>query len=201
MEVFVESIEDVAEAPTSSGLQTHRSTYAEYRALDVDDNFLYELLNGKIVKKSVPSPFHQQASGNFYFALRTFVQPQKLGIVLYAPIDVFVDDANVLQPNVLFVREERRSIVTSDGVMGSPDLVVEVISPSSVRYDRVEKMKLYRRVGVQEYWLIDPNNRTVEVYHLTPEGYDIAEFAVEEGDVKSSVCAGFSINARDVFAA
>ncbi len=143
-----------------------RITTNDFRIMEFDDtdSFYYELLNGELVAKSAPSPFHQRISGNIYFAMRLFATEHNLGEVLYAPIDVFLDEYNAAQPDVLFLSREKQHLVTPDGVQGPPDLVVEIISPSSMKRDRGDKMKLYERCGIGEYWLVDARTRSVEVY-------------------------------------
>jgi len=135
-------------------------SYAEYRELDLDDDYHYELLHGDLVKKSAPSPQHQAIAFDIAFALNQFCRNTGInGRVLMAPIDVVVDEFNVPQPDVLYVSEARREIITADGIVGAPDVVMEVISPSSISRDRHLKRKLYERLGVQEYWILDPNNQ------------------------------------------
>ena len=180
-------------------ISTKRSTYTDYKALDVDDNFWYELINGELVKKSAPSPKHQRISMKLSSLLHTFVTERSLGVVLCAPVDVFVDELNVPQPDVLFIAKEREEIITDDGVIGAPNLVVEILSPSSIKRDRKDKMHLYKRLKVQEYWIIDPNNQAAEVYHLIDDDYDLVSFAVERGNVDSTQLAGFSLEVSTIF--
>lgn len=143
-----------------------RITMNDFRAMEFDDtdSFYYELINGELVAKSAPSPLHQRISRNIFRALDNFVVSNNLGEVLYAPIDVFLDEYNATQPDVLFLSREKQHLVTPDGVQVSPDLVVEIISPSSMKRDRGDKMKLYERCGIGEYWLVDARTRSVEVY-------------------------------------
>lgn len=197
-------METILEEPSvhaASGIRSaeRRVSYAEYRVLDVDDDYFYELINGELVKKSAPSPFHQILVVNLAVALNRFTKENNLGgQILVAPVDVFVDDYSAPQPDVLYISEARRSIITSDGVMGAPDLVMEVLSPSSISRDRNDKRKLYERLKVQEYWILDPNNRSIEVYALTEAGYDIAGFAVEQGTASSDVLQGFSVTVQEI---
>jgi Uma2 family endonuclease len=147
-------------------VSTTRITANDFRNMEFDDSdsFYYELLNGELVAKSAPSPFHQRISRNIFRALDNFIITNNLGEVLYAPIDVFLDEYNATQPDVLFLSPEKQHLVTPHGVQGAPDLVVEIISPSSIKRDRGDKMKLYERCGVGEYWLVDARTRSVEVY-------------------------------------
>ena len=175
-------------------------TVKEYLAReDFEEGFYYELINGIIVKKSAPAPRHQNASGNLFVALSNFIRKGQLGKVFHAPLDVFFDEFSVLEPDILFIAKDRLSIVTENGIEGVPDLVIEILSPSSARYDRGEKMKIYRRTGVREYWIVDPRSQTLELYSLQDGEYDLNSFATETGEVESQVLAGFTVTVEEVF--
>jgi Uma2 family endonuclease len=174
-------------------------TYADYRELDVDDNLLYELLNGDLVKKSAPSPQHQTVVVNLLFAIKSFINEKNKGRVFVAPIDVFLDDYNVPQPDLIFISEAKKGIITQDGIMGVPDLVVEVISPSSWRRDRFEKMKLYKKYEIPEFWLIDPQNQSIEVFTYADNDFDVFSLGVETDEIQSKVLDGFSIKVKTIF--
>jgi Uma2 family endonuclease len=176
-----------------------RVRYEEYRAFDVDDTFFYELINGELVKKSAPSPRHQILQSKLFLALGTFVATTNAGIVLCAPVNVFVDEYNVPQPDLLFVAEAHRHFITDDGIFGPPDLVVEILSPHSIARDRVAKMRLYQRLEVPEYWICDPNNQSVEIYERTPDGYELLSFAVEQGLLQSKVLPDLALDAATLF--
>jgi Uma2 family endonuclease len=165
-----------------------------------NDNFLYELISGKKHQKTANLPFHQLVSQNVNRELATFVRQNQLGRVLYAPVDVILDDYNAPQPDLLFISNRRSAILTKDGVMGAPDLVVEIISPSSVLRDRVDKMRLYRQYEVLEYWLIDPQNQSFEVYILENTDYQPYSFATQTGKIESKILNGFEIDLQEVFA-
>ncbi|MBC7920735.1 MAG: Uma2 family endonuclease [Ferruginibacter sp.] len=181
-------------------IQTARYTYADYRSLDVDDNYLYELIDGELVKKSAPSPQHQLISGNLYSLLKSFVVAKQAGKVLYAPVDVFVDDYNAPQPDLLYISQTHLEYITPDGIFGPPDLVVEIVSPTSISRDYVKKLRIYERFGVAEYWIVNPNYRSVEVYQLINQEYNLVSSAVETGKVQSKVLTGLELNINEVFA-
>lgn len=147
--------------------------YREFREMEFDDNdpFQYELLDGELVKKNAPTPWHQRLSGNLYFTLRQYVTEKKLGEVFYSPIDVFLNDYNAPQPDLVFVSEGKKNMITNDGIIGIPDLVVEIISPSSIRRDRFDKRAIYERFAIPEYWIADPQNQEIEVYVLNDKGH------------------------------
>ena len=177
-----------------------RYTYADYKNLDVADHFLYELINGELVKKSAHSPRHQDVLINLIRHVDGYVFTKKLGKVLCAPIDVFIDDYNAPQPDLLFVKAEHKQHITQDGIFGPPDLIVEILSPSSITRDRIDKMRIYKNFGVAEYWIVDPNYASVEVYQLVEKEYELYSFAIEKGSIQSKVLNGFVLNIEDVFA-
>ncbi|KER09051.1 MAG: hypothetical protein HY22_14045 [[Candidatus Thermochlorobacteriaceae] bacterium GBChlB] len=163
-----------------------------------DDLAQYELINGELVRKSSPAPKHQIISGNLFREIDKIMREKNLGIV-YAPVDVFFNDYNLVQPDVLFITTARRDIITNDGVAGAPHLAVDIISPLSVVRDRVDKLKLYERFGVKEYWLIDAQNASAEIYLNTPNGYEIFSAATLDGKIASSVLNEFSIELKMLF--
>ena len=172
---------------------------ADFLEMDVEPGFIYELINGEIVKKSAPSPKHQIALGELFASLHSFVKKRKLGKVLTAPLDVFFDEYSSLQPDLLFVAKTREEIITDNGVEGAPDLIIEILSPSTMKNDRGDKMKIYRQHQVREYWIVDPKNQSIEVYRHQNNDYDLVAFAVEEGEITSQVLEGFSLNVKGLF--
>ena len=183
-------------------LELKRTSIHEFRQMnfDEDDNFLYELLDGEIVKKSAPSPQHQFLSRNLFRQLDKIIVANNLGEILYAPIDVFLDEYCVPQPDLVFVSKENAHIITKHGIEGVPDLVVEVISPSSVIRDRIEKKNIYERFGVKEFWLIDAQNEEIEIYVLENSKYELLSAATStEGEIKSKVFADLKIDLNEIF--
>jgi Uma2 family endonuclease len=180
---------------------TSRITYAEFRTMEFadDDTAHYELINGDLVRKAAPSPEHQLILRNLAFEMHQFVRERNFGTVLFAPIDVFLDDYNAPQPDLLFISESKKSIITKDGIIGVPDIVVEIISPSSVVRDRIEKLGLYERFAVPEYWLVDAQNKSVEIYQHTSNGYEVFSAATVEENVKSKILDGFSMELKTLF--
>lgn len=181
-----------------------KMTYRTFREMEFDDNdnFLYELLNGELVKKSAPSVSHQRMVVDLVFKIKLFIQETNAGEVLCAPVDVYLDDENVPQPDIVFVSEKRLKIIDENEgiVMGAPDLVVEIISPSSLKRDRFDKKELYERFGVKEYWLVDPNNTTIEVHKNRKNGgFKLFSFAAVKGKIKSSVLKEFQLDVADFF--
>lgn len=176
-------------------------TYQDYLALPETVNRL-ELIDGQLVREPSPGFRHQQIVGNLFDCFRQFVRRRRLGIVLMAPLDVVLGregEEEVLQPDVLFIAQERASVVQNDVIRGAPDLVVEVLSPSTAARDRAVKRVLYLRYGVREFWIVDPESRTIEVF-LFREGRFVSQGVLGEGGtVSSSVLAGLRIPVSEIF--
>jgi len=167
-------------------------TYAEYANLD--DDTVFEIINGKAIMSPSPELFHQRWSRRILLAIERHVEAGKLGEVFYAPIDVVLDLENVVQPDLVFVSAANAGLLERRGIMGVPDLVVEVISPSSLRRDRYDKRELYARFGVKEFWLADVANHSLEVLTLQNDGYQLSSCATGEGKIRSTILAGFELD-------
>ena len=146
-----------------------------------------------------PNRAHQRIDAKLGWRLAQFVEERDLGEVFSAPFDVVLSDTNVVQPDLLFVSKEQAYIVTEDNIRGAPDLVVEIISPSTIERDRSLKRALYARYGVREYWLVDPDIRTVTVLLLDEGAFvEIARYGAGQ-TLTSPTLAGFTANLDDIF--
>jgi Uma2 family endonuclease len=150
---------------------------ADYLKLP-DDGNRYEVYEGEI-HQMPPSPnlAHQRIVRRLLGVLDSHVEQRKLGEVFVAPLDVILSDFTVVQPDLIFVSNARQEIVLSQHIRGAPDLVVEVVSPSSERRDREIKAQLYARLGVPHYWLVDPQREEAAAYELHAGGYRVAVVA------------------------
>lgn len=117
-----------------------------------------------------PTPEHQDIAGAAYILLWQTAR-ETGGRAFTAPLDVHFDENSVAQPDALYLAPGSRCVVEEKRLVGPPDLVVEVLSPATVRRDRTVKFLLYERHGVREYWLVDPTHRLVEVWRLEGERY------------------------------
>lgn len=142
-----------------------RLTVEDYRQLPADD-WRYQLIDGEIVMSPSPNFFHQTILANIFGLLAPHVQEKRLGLVRFAPLDFYLDDNNVYQPDIFFVSESRKHVIRKDGLHGAPDLAVEVLSPRTARYDLEAKRAGYARSGVAELWLVYPKAKRIDVYHL-----------------------------------
>lgn len=161
---------------------------------------LYEIYDGRLIPIHRPSPTfrHQIVVGNLLRLLFPFVQLRGLGKVLPGPLDVIMAEDNTAEPDLLYISEENMGIA-QDWVRGVPDLMVEVISPSSIARDRYEKMEQYARFGVKEYWIIDPAYYSVEILVLNGKHFAVHSIAAEEGVAESKILPGLSVDVAQVF--
>jgi Uma2 family endonuclease len=172
-------------------------TYQDYLLLPEGDR--RELVHGDFYMVPAPSIRHQDILANISVILRRYVNENNTGKLLWSPVDVVFTDKDVVQPDILYISNERRDIITEANISGAPDLVIEILSPGTADRDRQLKLRLYARHGVSEYWIVDPDERSVQIMELGPEGYDKIR-SLDSGEIASSVLPGLSIGIDDVFA-
>jgi Uma2 family endonuclease len=178
-----------------------RLTYGDYLRFP-NDGRRHELIDGEQIVTPTPVLRHQELLGRLFLALGNYLERHPVGEVYTAPLDVILSDHDVVQPDLLFVSNDRRDVL-QDWVRGAPDLVVEILSPSTRRTDEVAKRHLYDRFGVREYWVVDPEIEIVKIYRRAEAGSFVraGEPGAESGDVLETVLLpGFSMNLRALFA-
>ncbi len=178
---------------------TIKFTYEDYKNLPESETKRYELIEGELLMVPSPTFEHQDISANLEFALAKFVREHKLGKVLNAPLDVVLDDENVVQPDIIFIATARSHIIHKEAIRGAPDLVVEILSPATAERDRTVKKKLYARAGVTEYWLVDPERKTIEVLKLGETGFERIALYKENETLTSPLFKGLNIPLSEVF--
>jgi Uma2 family endonuclease len=146
-----------------------RFTYEDYVLLPEDRR--YEVIDGELFMTPAPTPNHQLILMRLARVLEDYARVQGEGTVLIAPCDVVLSQTDVLQPDVFFVSAERVEIIGEKYIGAAPDLVVEVLSPSTESRDRIAKAKRYAKFGVREMWLVDSKAKTIEVLVNSPEGF------------------------------
>lgn len=173
-------------------------TYEDY--VRTPDGERYQLLDGVLVKEPAPGVPHQVVSANLSFLLQTFVRATGVGLVLTSPIDLVLSRENVLQPDIAFIARERVAGVVNDrGIWAAPDLVVEILSPSTEKRDRELKREIYARHGLTELWLVDLKHQVIEVYRST-EGTLVLAQRHGPGDmVTTPTLPGLTIPVDEVF--
>jgi Uma2 family endonuclease len=165
------------EPTVESGHSTTKLTYEDYVRFP-DDGLRHEIIDGEHYVTPSPSMRHQRILGNFFYLIRAYLEDHPLGDVFFAPFDALLGPHDVVVPDLLYISSERSHFLTSQNLQGPPNLVIEVLSPSTSRRDRHLKRDLYERVGVEEYWLADPRRDVVIVYrwgsdaHASPVEYE-----------------------------
>ena len=174
-----------------------RLTYEDYAKTPDDER--WELIDGELIEMPSSTVPHQRVSMKAGTRLSVFVESGGLGEVFHAPIDVVLADTVVVQPDLVFVSNERADIITNANIQGAPDLVVEIRSPSTAGHDEVTKRALYERYGIPEYWMADPQAQTVNVLLLGENGYELAGIYTRGQTLNSPSLEGFSLNLDDIF--
>ena len=119
--------------------------------------------------------------------------------MFFAPFDVYFNETNVVQPDLIFVSSERALIVNDDNIRGAPDMVVEILSPSTANRDRVLKRALYAEHGVREFWIADTDAKTISVFLLGDAGFELTSIYGEGQTLTSPTLSGFSVDLDDLF--
>jgi Uma2 family endonuclease len=179
-------------------LPGRRFTYEEYRRLPDDER--YELVAGELQSTPAPSGHHQSIQALLLIHLGSFVLEHHMGKLLGGPTDVILSDETVLHPDLLFIARERRSIYDRErGVVGAPDLVIEILSPSTLERDLVIKRQLYGEHGVREYWIVDPEAESIEVLTHQGTGLETWQRFLLDGTLTSPLHPGLRLNVTAVF--
>jgi len=166
-----------------------------------DDGNRYEIIEGEIIVSRSPSIIHQIIFGNLLTELRLFLRSNPIGVVL-GGIGVIFDDLNGVIPDIVFVSNKKRDeIASGERINGAPDLVIEILSPGkeNARRDRVIKRQTYGNFEVSEYWIVDGENRLVELYRNHNGVLELVETVQENGKVISPLLPGFELQVADIF--
>ena len=175
--------------------RTH--TYEDYNRLP--EGAPYQLIGGELIKTPSAMPYHQELSRELGFKSFSFVKENDLGHVYYAPLDVYFSETDVYQPDILFIGKKRSEIIGKTKIERSPDIVIEILSPSTAYYDLRKKFRIYEKFGVKEYWIVDPELKRIAVYENENSKYKVFSEAENEGSVSSAVLKGFEVELIELF--
>ena len=153
--------------PASAGLKL---TYEDF-VLFPDDGKRHELIAGEHYVTASPNMRHQQISMNLTLMIGSWLEAHPQGRLFYAPFDVVFSKFDVVEPDVLYVSNERSNVLSAANVQGAPDLVIEIGSPSTRQRDETIKRRLYERSHVPEYWIVDPDIEVVRVYQRSGDSF------------------------------
>lgn len=174
-------------------------TYEDYAKTPDDER--WELIDGELIMAPAPNMEHQSIQAELAWHFKAFTRERGLGRVFNAPTDVMLSEHNTVQPDLVFVSRERERIITYANIQGAPDLVVEILSPSTARRDWRDKFDLYQGHGVRECWLVDPVSRTVWVFLLADGIFVEVDRYGENDTLTSPMLEGLEINLAEVFGA
>ncbi len=148
-----------------------------------------------------PSPRyrHQRIIGNIFFSIEQHLRKHPVGQVTISPSDVELSAADVYEPDIYFIAQERLGIITEQGVSGAPDLVVEVLSPSTAKLDLGPKREVYAAAGVKEMWLVDMHRGKIDVCILKDGELKLSRSALPGEQIETSLIPGFALDVREVF--
>jgi Uma2 family endonuclease len=164
-----------------------------------DDGKQYELYDGEVRVVPAPSNLHQFVLVNLLEILLEYRKSQR-GFVLPAPLDIVFREDTVLQPDITFLTARTARLLDMlKPIRFSPDLVVEILSPSTSKWDRIKKYGVYARHGVAEYWIVDPGNETVEIFALRDGTYELAASGHKAGQLTSATLPGLVLDLERVF--
>jgi Uma2 family endonuclease len=175
-----------------------RYTVDDYLAIP-DEYPRYELLEGEMVEMVSPTSRHQRIAFRLARLLEAHCEAQRLGEVFIAPLDVILSRNVVVQPDILFISEARRAELIGERITGAPDLMVEILSPATSARDFNLKRKLYARHGVKEYWIVDPDDETIEVQRLQGNVFSTLALYEKGQTLSSPILEGLAMDVRPVF--
>lgn len=175
-----------------------RLTYDDYVLLP-EDGQRHEIIDGELYVTPSPVTLHQRIGIRLTLRLGGFVELHGLGEVFAAPYDVVFSPHDVVQPDLLFISNERSAIVTEDNVQGAPDLAIEILSKSTRRLDEVVKLDLYGRSGVLEYWIFDPSRGSLRIFRRAGDALRLAAELAGGGVLTTPLLPGFELPLSEIF--
>jgi len=173
-------------------------TYEDYAKLP--EGSPYQLIGGKLILTPAPSTYHQEISKRLEYLLYEYAElKQKSGKVFYAPIDVYFEDKETYQPDIIFISNDRVGIIKKEKIEGAPDLIIEILSPSTAYYDLVHKKDIYAKHGVKEYWIVDPIEKWVESYKNENSQFILLGRVQKDESISSTVLIDFKVKLNTIF--
>jgi Uma2 family endonuclease len=178
----------------------HRLTYEDLLQFP-EDGLRHELIGGEHFMTPAPSWKHQTASFNLSYFFGDYLRRNPLGRALAAPFDIVLSAEDVVEPDLVFISNERAGILNERNASGAPDLVIEILSPGTRRVDETLKLQLYERVGVLEYWMLDPAPETVRIFRREEDRLILVRsLSAAAGDVLDTpLLPGLAIPLGEVF--
>ncbi len=177
--------------------ETKKYTYEDYQKLP--EGSAYQLINGELIMSPSPNIYHQKISYNIIILLNKFIEKDKTGIILYSPIDVHFGEFETYQPDIVFISKEREDIIKEKRIEGAPDLVIEILSENNAYYDLKHKKNIYEKFGVKEYWIVDPMDKSLEVYVNEGNEFTLFDKKQTKGEIKSKFLSKLIMEVEEIF--
>lgn len=175
-------------------------TYQDYLKLPDEPGYRFEVLEGDLVREPSPNVLHQRVSRRLQRILEDHFQKiDPRGEVFNAPLDVSWNETNVVQPDLFYISGEQREIIVKTHIAGSPHLIVEILSPFNRGKDRVRKMQMYQKAGVQHFWLVDPEEQSLICFSLQNQVYALVASGLGEATVPHPDFPDLSINLTELW--
>lgn len=175
-------------------------TYEEYKLVEDLADKRYEVIGGRLIMTPAPIPYHQRISRKLERILEDFVIDNDLGEVFDAPCDVVLSRIDVIQPDIFFISKEKSYLITDTHINGAPDLIIEILSPTSTSKDKTIKKRLYLIHKVKEYWIVDPMEKEIEIFSLAGDLYKLSGSYKKEDDiVKSELLKGLKFILKEIW--
>ena len=175
-------------------------TRSEYEEMPPGPPY-FQLIEGQLVMSPSPLTKHQRIVVRLSTQLSYYTQENSLGEIFIAPLDVFLNDVNVYQPDIVFVSTARSHQVTEKGIEGAPDLCIEVLSKGTQRFDLGAKKKVFAQSGLGHYWIIDPEARSLAVFNLRVNSEHPVEVFTPPQSFRPELFPRLEINLSALFAA
>ncbi len=188
------------ETETNNTEPKNKLSYQDYLELPEEPGYRFEVLDGVLIKEPSPNVLHQRVSRRLQRILEDYfwkVDPE--GEIFDAPLDVTFQDISVVQPDLFYVSGKGKDIIKHTRINGAPTLIIEIISPTNSRKDRLQKLRLYQKVQVQHYWIANPEDRTLEYFALREGSYALIANGMDNDVVEHPDFAGLSIELKSLW--
>jgi Uma2 family endonuclease len=175
-------------------------TYQDYLNLPEEPGYHYEVLEGMLIKEPSPNVRHQRVSRKLQRLLEDFFwEYDPEGEIFNAPLDTTLEESTVVQPDIFYISGKQKEIVKETRIDGPPELIVEIMSPSSHRRDRLQKLMIYQKTGVKHYWLLNPEEKTLECFALRDGVYALIAAGMDEDTVCHPNFEGLSVPLKNLW--
>lgn len=189
---------ELVRPPTIERLTYRKASIEEFWALP-ESVLPVEYINGEIIMAPTPTVARQSILRELVRPLDEFVRQNNLGRIFFSPLDVILPSGEVVQPDLFFLTpEQNERAISAKRVYDVPSFVVEILSPGSVKHDAVTKRNLYEKNNVGEYWIVDPETKTISQLILKEGHYALTELS-EADTIRSAVLSGFEANVAQFF--